>query len=82
MIKLPKTKLHTENIGGNLHEAATNINKMGWADYVLSMSFNGGNYTVAVFRMPIEMVHKIRKDKCSYVSDPHHDNYKVPDNGR
>lgn len=44
-------KLYTENIPGNLHQASASINDRGLADYVLTMEFNGGNYTVAVFRL-------------------------------
>ena len=66
-------KIHTENMCGNLHEVATTINKRGWAQYLVTMNFNGGNYTVAVFRMPDSMVYKLRRESPSYMSDPHHD---------
>lgn len=66
-------KLHTENLPGNIHQSATFINKQGWADYVISMDFSGGNYTIVVFCMPDEMVYKIRELDKSYTSDPHHD---------
>ena len=65
-------KLHTKNINGNLHEAATWINKMGWADKLVTMDSNGFN-TVAVFRMPAHEVYKIRNEDPSYVSAPNHD---------
>lgn len=66
-------KLHTENLPGNLHQVATIINKRGWADYVIHMDFNGGNYTVVVFRMPEKYVHEVRLRDAAYSSDPHHD---------
>ncbi len=69
-------KLHTENIGGNIHKAATFINKMGWAEYLISLYLNGGSYSTAVFRMPDEMVWKIREEDRRYASDSHHDDPK------
>lgn len=65
-------KLHTENIGGNLHEAATKINKLGWAEYVIAMDYSG-NYTVCVFKMPSYLVKNIRMASPSYAADPSHD---------
>lgn len=46
-------RLVTENVGGNLHEAADTINKWGLADYVLAME-SGASFriTVVVFRVP------------------------------
>lgn len=41
--------LVTENIGGNLHQAAAGINQLGVARFVLAMDFSGNN-TVVVFR--------------------------------
>lgn len=68
-------KLHTETIGGNLHEAATFINKMGWADKLVTMNFSG-NYTVAVFLMTREEVHLIRANNRSYVAPFDHDDIR------
>lgn len=42
--------LVTENLGGNLHQAATTINALGLAEFVLTMSFSGAA-TVVVYRM-------------------------------
>lgn len=70
-------KLHTETFGGNVHESATLVNKLGWAEYLVSLEFNGGNYSTAVFLMPAEMVYKLRSDRKTYVSDPHHDDCDV-----
>lgn len=70
-------KLHTMNIGGNLHEAATAINKWGLAEYVIHLDYSGG-ITVAVFRMPANKVYEIRTNSPSYAADPHHDDYHGP----
>ena len=43
--------LWTENIPGNLHQAAETLNKMNVAKYVLTMEFSG-SATVVVFRIP------------------------------
>lgn len=69
-----QTKLHTENIGGNLHQAATVINKWGWAEYVVTLDYSGGT-TVAVFKMPAEKVHEIRENSPYFNTDPHYDDY-------
>ncbi len=42
--------LLTENLVGNLHEAAHTINRRGLADYVLTMHYSHGN-TVIVYRV-------------------------------
>lgn len=63
-------KLHTENFGGNLHQTATAINRLGLADYVLQMSYSGCG-TVVVFRMPDDMVKKIRAERGH--DNPSHD---------
>jgi hypothetical protein len=70
------SKLHTENVPGNLHAAASTVNKWGWADYVVAMDFSTG-YTVVVFRMPDELVWDIRRNSQSYAADPHHDDPSV-----
>jgi len=69
-------KLHTENYSGNLHETAVQINKQGFADYVIAMDSTGRN-TVVVFRMPSELVWELREKNVSYVTDPHHDDVSV-----
>jgi len=66
-------KLHTQNFDGDLHESSTAINKKGWAEYVVVMDYSGYN-TVVVFKMPAEMVYKIRRYSDDY--DPHHDDCK------
>ncbi len=67
-------KIHTTHINGNKHDAATYINKMGWADYLIEME-KSGYYTIIVFRMPTELVHKIREEDISFVSEVDHDDY-------
>jgi hypothetical protein len=69
-------KLHTENIPGNLHMAATTINEWGWAEYVVALD-RSGNYTIAVFKMPAEFVKKIRANSPSYTADPSHDDCEI-----
>lgn len=64
--------LHTANYHGNVHEAATSINKQGYAEYVLSMSYSSMN-TIVVFLMPAELVYKIRSESRSYANRPDHD---------
>lgn len=66
-------KLHTENVPGNLHEAATWINEKGWADYVVVMRYINTSTTIVVFKMPNAMVYKIRANDPSYIGDIHHD---------
>jgi len=66
-------KIHTEVMGGNAHESAHTINKLGLAKFLLSLSFNGGSYSTAVFKMPAHMVWKLREEKPSFDGDPHHD---------
>lgn len=65
-------KIHTENMPGNMHEAATTINKWGWAEYLIQMD-GSGHYTICAFRMPADMVRKIRAASGSYISEPSHD---------
>lgn len=64
-----KLALHTENVPGNLHQAAVMINRYGWAEYVLSMDYIGGSYTIVVLRMPADLVRKTRADNPAYVDD-------------
>lgn len=65
-------KLHTETYSGNLHQAATAINKQGLAEYVIVMDFTD-LYTVVVFKMPDELVYKLREENRNYAAHPHHD---------
>ena len=68
-------KLHVESFGGNLFEAATTINKLDWAKYVVEMDVVG-MYTIVVFKMPTIMVHAIRAANPCYKSEPNHDDPK------
>lgn len=74
---MPSMKLHTESVGGNLHQAATWINQQGWAEYVLHMK-STGSMTVVVYKMPTELVHDIRAKSASYVPEPNHDDCLLP----
>ena len=56
-----KLKLHSENVYGNIHQSIRWVNAQGWAEWVVGLSYNGGNYTQVVFRMPEDMVHEIRQ---------------------
>lgn len=71
-------KLHTQNFAGNLHEAATTINRWGWAEYLIHLESVSGHSTIAVFKMPAGKVHEIRALDPAYVADPHHDDYQGP----
>ncbi len=67
-------KIHVDMIGGNLYDSATYINKMGWAEYLVSMSCDAPyQYTIVVLRMPRSMVHKIRRESRSYIANVDHD---------
>lgn len=57
--KLPcETILVTENIPGNLHEAASLLNDWGLSDYVVAMDFSS-RYTVVVYRVPKKLLKTI-----------------------
>lgn len=71
-------KLHSVNIAGNLHDAATAINTWGWAEYLHTLSYVGDYNTIAVFRMPAEKVYELRAQSASYVADVRHDDYRGP----
>ena len=75
LVSATETKLHTENIAGNIHDSATLINKRGWAGYLVTIHSTGFN-SVAVFKMPSELVYSVRSEDKSYVADPHHDDPK------
>jgi len=64
-----RNKLHVTHCAGNLYDAATFINKMGWADYVVSMECLFSNNTIIVLRMPREMVHQIRRNDKGFIAD-------------
>lgn len=50
--RVPRMKLWSENIGGNLHEATTCLNSAGISDIVTMDS--DGRYTIVVFRIAQE----------------------------
>lgn len=68
-------KIRVEHVQGNLYDAATFVNKMGWADYVVSMEYSHQS-TGIVMRMPTAVVHDLRRASRSYVSDVNHDTYQ------
>lgn len=67
-------KLHTETFGGNMHEAAVTINRMGLATYLVTMDY-AGSLTICVFRMPADLVHQLRREN-GYTLPPDHDDYR------
>lgn len=60
---MSKLVLWSENVPGNLHQAAMNVNEFGMAEYVLAMNYTSGNYTVVVYRVPIELRDKMWKEQ-------------------
>lgn len=73
-------KLHSVNIGGNLHAATGAINRWGWAEYLVHLDSVSGSNTIAIFRMPAQKVWDIRENDPSFIADPHHDDYRgAPD---
>lgn len=60
----PEMVLYTENMCGNVHSSASTINDRGWAKYLVSVEFNSGNYSVAVFRMPATLVREIKAGRA------------------
>jgi len=68
-----RTKLYVTRCPGNLYDAATFINKMNWADYVISMDCIMSNNTIIVLRMPTKMVHQLRRDDKGFVAEVNHD---------
>lgn len=65
-------KLYSQNILGNLHEMAVSVNRMGWAGYLIGFE-RSGNYTICIFKMPADMVRKIRNADKSYCAAATHD---------
>lgn len=61
---MQKWHYHSENLGGNLHSAAQYISEQHPEWDVVAMSFNGGNYTVVVWREPLEQYEvRVRKEE-------------------
>lgn len=65
-------KVLTQNIAGNRHAAATWVNKQGWAEYLVCFEPVSGGNTIAIFKMPLEMVNKIRAE-TGYDTPTHDD---------
>lgn len=56
--------LVTLNMCGNVHMAATELNALGLADYVLSIDYyKGGNYSTVLLRMSEEEKAALKKAK-------------------
>jgi hypothetical protein len=49
----PKTRLHSMNFSGNLHDVARGINKLGWSDFFVQAESTGNN-SVVLLRLPID----------------------------
>lgn len=56
-----KNVLYSENLPGNLHDAATIINKIGLADYVIHLESSGYN-SIVVYRLPPELRNKLWRE--------------------
>lgn len=68
-------KIHSETFPGNLFAATTEINRRGWALYLITMDFTQ-MHTIAVFKMPTELVHEIREKNPSFKKSPDHDTWE------
>jgi len=75
-------KLHIEHFRDNLEDITTQINKRGWAKYVLAMDCCSDSRTTSsvVFRMPRYLVHEIRAENRAYL-DADHDDPVTPEEG-
>jgi len=51
-----KQVLISENCGGNVHSAVSLINKLGLADYVISIHSSTGHNSIIIYRVPESMV--------------------------
>lgn len=53
--------LLTCHFGGNMHDAATQLNKLDLADYLVQMDMTG-NYTICVLKVPNAKVGLMLRD--------------------
>jgi hypothetical protein len=51
MASSDKLILVTEDLPGNMHQAARRCNELGFAPFVLQIDFKGGNYSLVLMRM-------------------------------
>lgn len=65
-------KLHTMNLGGNLHIASRYLNKMGLAQYVVHMESVSNGSVIVVLRARDEQVNKWRREQ-GYIPDSIHE---------
>lgn len=58
-------KLHSMNLGGNVHEAVHYINERlpEFAEGVIHLEFNGGYHSLVVFRADEALIEKAKKEK-------------------
>lgn len=54
-------KIYTQNIGGNVHEAADLINKLGLAEWLVHLSSPTGLNCIGVFRVSDEHYEELTK---------------------
>lgn len=65
-------QLISTNLGGNLHVAAINLNRMGLADFVVALDYCGSG-TVVVLRVPDSIAPELRAHlgvPPAYVDNP------------
>jgi len=67
--------LHVEMFGGNLFESHLTINKLGMAEYCMSLEYSGGGSSIAVFKAPVSLVKKWRESRRSWCGN--HDDLPV-----
>lgn len=65
-------KLHTMNLGGNLHTVCSYLNKMGLAKYVVALDCHEGRNTIAVLRASVHQVNKWRAEQ-NHIPETIHD---------
>jgi len=66
-------KLHTMNLGGNLHIASRYLNKHGLAKYVVSMDCLTGSNVIVVLRASAAQVNKWREEQNHMPETIHED---------
>lgn len=56
-------KLHSMNLGGNLHSAVSYVDKVGLVPYLFSLHSVSGHGSIAVFKFENEQTYNYYKDK-------------------
>ncbi len=54
-------KIYTQNFGGNVHEAASAINRLELAEHLVSISSPSGLNSIGVFKVPDELYEELTK---------------------